>query len=184
MSGALVLPLCVCRNGSDAWLLVPVSNHGLPSLYAPERDPVQNLVLRLPFAAPPPPHPSPRGEITAHPAPTPTFDTLLKHSDSKGLPQMAPSPLPEPARAPRWTTMSHFHWSMLGLQCLSVELVCHIRHPSLSIGKLLTLKSTLLHVNIPTPAFSRIVFARIISSILQLVIILSLYIKVCLLWIV
>ena len=181
--GVLMSPLCVCGSCGDACLLVSASNRGLPSLYAPERDPVQNLLLHLPFSASLPPHPSPWGEISAHRAPTSTFDTMLRHSDSKIPTWKAPSPLPEPAWAPRWTAVGHFHWSRVGLQCLSVELVCHYKTPFLSIGKY-TLKSTLFHMNIAIPAFSLIVFACIISSILQLVITLSLYIKVCLLWIV
>ena len=116
--------------------------------------------------------------------PHPLLIPCLNIQTPKILPKWPPAhfrSLLGPLTGPPWATFIGV-WLVYSVFLLNWCAI--IRHPSLSIGKLLTLKSTLLRLNIPTPAFSRIVFARIISSILQLVIILSLYIKVCLLWIV
>lgn len=65
-----------------------------------QKGPAQNPLLHVPCSVSPPFHPSPWGEITAHPEPTPASDTMLGHSGSRDPTHMAPSPLPEPAWAP------------------------------------------------------------------------------------
>lgn len=104
----VTFPMYLCKVIQDAlvgvvvisaFLFLLVIMDFLPFIPA-KKGPAQNPLLHVPCSVSPPFHPSPWGEITAHPEPTPVSDTTLGHSGSEDPTHMAPSPLPEPAWAP------------------------------------------------------------------------------------